>query len=842
MQCPRCQQENRAAQKFCGNCGTPLRLPSGDSQPSPSYANLQRSLTESWEQQAATSEVLKVLSRPTFDLRPVLGTLVENATRLCGADRGFIFRLDGGVYRLAAAQGGTPDFVDFVQNNPIHVGRDTIVGRTALEGRTIHIPDVLQDPEYRWTESQQRGRFRTLLGVPMLREGHPIGVIAIWREEVRPFSDKQIELVTTFADQAVIAVENVRLFNETKQALEQQTATSEILRVIASSPTDIQPVLDALAESANRLCRSVDSSIFLLDGGRLVLGARHGPSREVVGEFTLPIVRGTVGGRTVLERRTIHVLDLPAEADEFPEAAQNARIFGFRTMLSVPLIREDAARGVIQLRRSEVNPFTERQAELLKTFADQAVIAIENVRLFTELEARNHDLTRALDRETATSEILRVISSSPTDVQPVFDAIVRSASTLCHAPDAIISMAEGDVLRFTASVGTVAAAVWQSEIVQDGRLPLTRGSVSGRAFIDQCTVHVHDVRAVSDNEFPEGRALQRAYGGRGTTLAVPLLRGSVSLGVITLIKDEVSPFTDQQIALLKTFADQAAIAIENVRLFNETKEALERQTATAEILRIIANSPTDVQPILEAAVQNAARLCATSNVSLYQVEGSRMRKVAEHGSPLTALSVGETRPISRKSVSGRAILDATTIHLADHQSAEAVREYPDARRDTGIRTTIGVPLLREGVAIGVFTAYRTESRPFAEREIALLKTFADQAAIAIENVRLFKELQASNRDLSTALDTQTATSEILRVISGSPTDVQPVFDAIVRSALQLLGGHAAVLLHLVGGDVHVGASTSTHRGGDSALASRYPMRSKSLRARTRRSPESSSKA
>jgi GAF domain-containing protein len=700
--------------------------------------------------------------------------------------------------------------VDFVQNNPIHVGRDTIVGRTALEGRTIHIPDVLQDPEYRWTESQQRGRFRTLLGVPMLREGHPIGVIAIWREEVRPFSDKQIELVTTFADQAVIAVENVRLFNETKQALEQQTATSEILRVIASSPTDIQPVLDALAESANRLCRSVDSSIFLLDGGRLVLGARHGPSREVVGEFTLPIVRGTVGGRTVLERRTIHVLDLPAEADEFPEAAQNARIFGFRTMLSVPLIREDAARGVIQLRRSEVNPFTERQAELLKTFADQAVIAIENVRLFTELEARNHDLTRALDRETATSEILRVISSSPTDVQPVFDAIVRSASTLCHAPDAIISMAEGDVLRFTASVGTVAAAVWQSEIVQDGRLPLTRGSVSGRAFIDQCTVHVHDVRAVSDNEFPEGRALQRAYGGRGTTLAVPLLRGSVSLGVITLIKDEVSPFTDQQIALLKTFADQAAIAIENVRLFNETKEALERQTATAEILRIIANSPTDVQPILEAAVQNAARLCATSNVSLYQVEGSRMRKVAEHGSPLTALSVGETRPISRKSVSGRAILDATTIHLADHQSADAVREYPDARRDTGIRTTIGVPLLREGIAIGVFTAYRTESRPFAEREIALLKTFADQAAIAIENVRLFNETKE-------ALEQQIATSEILRVISSSRTEVQPVFDAIAQSARRLFEANYCAVARYDGNVLHLAAHAQIDAEGVEAM-------------------------
>jgi GAF domain-containing protein len=503
--------------------------------------------------------------------------------------------------------------------------------------------------------------------------------------------------------------------------------------------------------------------------------------------------------------------------------------------VGVPLLRGGVPIGAITAFRTEVRPFSEAQVALLQTFADQAVIAIENVRLFTELQEKNQALTQAhaqvseaLEQQTATSEILRVISSSPTDVQPVFTAMAASAARLCEARDATILRVDGDVLRLVAHEGSIAP---------DAVLPLTEGTIGRRVIREQRAIHVADMQAAETHDYPISSEFARNRGFR-TILSVPLLHGGQVIGLIAIRRAEVRPFTDRQVDLVRTFADQAVIAIENVRLFTELQqkndaltqaharvtESLEQQTATSEIQRVIASSPTDVQPVLEAVVQNASRLCGTSNVSLYRVEGSLMRKVAEHGLSLTSLSVGETRPIKRTTVSGRAILDGTTIHLPDHQSTDAAREYPDARRDTGIRTTIGAPLLREGVAIGVFTAYRTEPRPFTEREIALLQTFADQAAIAIENVRLFNELEARNLDLTEALDQQTATSEILRVISSSPTTIQAVFDTIANSAIRLFGACSAGVYQFDGELIDVVAMRGGSQDSAEYLRRRYPMR------------------
>ena len=372
-----------------------------------------RELTESLQQQTATADVLKVISRSAFDLQPVLETLVENATRLCGAEGGLIAREDGEVFRMVAEYGAPPAFSEYWRRNVIRPGRGSVTGRAALERRTVHIVDVLADPEYGLHEAQRVGGYRSSLCVPMLRRDDLIGLFVMWRTEVRAFTDKQIDLVETFADQAVIAIENVRLFNETKESLEQQTATAEILRVISSSPTDIQPVMDVVAESAARFCGATNAAIFRLDGETLRFVAGYGdtPTHMPIG-WSIKISSGLVAGRVVSERRTIQVEDLLA----LPEAETLARQHGdrtpSRTVLASPLLREGVAIGLIWMRRIEVRPFTEKQIALAKTFADQAVIAIENVRLFKELETRTQDLTRSVGELRALGEVGQAISST----------------------------------------------------------------------------------------------------------------------------------------------------------------------------------------------------------------------------------------------------------------------------------------------------------------------------------------------------------------------------------------------------------------------------------------------
>jgi GAF domain-containing protein/anti-sigma regulatory factor (Ser/Thr protein kinase) len=747
-----------------------------------------RELTESLEQQTATGAILRVISGSPTDIQPVLDAVAESATRLCEARDVSIALVDQHVLRVVASHG---PLARWWPDEGIPLSRGSVTGRAVVERQTIHIHDLASESELEYPEGkayQRQGGHRTNMAVPLVREGVAIGVIAVRREEVRPFTDRQIGLLETFADQAVIAIENVRLFQELAgrnrdltEALEQQTATGEILRVISSSPPNLAPVMDAVARNATRLARADHALIGEASEGRIRWLATSGCPLVSEGP---PISRQLPSGRAILDCQTTQVEDVTELTEDFPGVRRAYDEFGVRTILATPLVREGLAIGVLLVRRTTMRSFTGKEIELLRTFADQAVIAIENVRLFQELQARNRDLTEALEQQTATGEILRVISSSPTDVQPTFDAIAASATSLCEA-------LQGSVFRFDGTLIHLAAHYGHDPIHHEalrGTFPIRpgRGSMTARAILTRSVVHA-DVATDPKHEYD---ALTR--GGASRVLAVPMLRDGTPIGAITVSRDQGRPFSDSQLALLRTFADQAVIAIENVRLFQELEarnrdltESLEQQTATAEILGVISRSPTDLAPVLDAVARNASRLCGAANVSLYRVEGGLMHKVAEQGPPLTALGVGETRPITRTTISGRAIADRMTIHVPDYQSPDIAREYPDVRRDTGIRTTIGIPLLREGIAIGAFTAYRTESRPFSEREIALLQTFAAQAVIAIENVRLFTELEARNRELTESLEQQTATAEILRVISRSPTDVQPVFDAIAQSAVTL---------------------------------------------------------
>ena len=347
-------------------------------------------------------------------------------------------------------------------------GRGSTTARAILTRGVVHV-NIAKDPEYEQEDLVEVG-FRTALSVPMLREGNPIGAISVAHLEDRPFTGKQIALLQTFAAQAVIAIENVRLFQELEarnlevtESLDQQTATAEILRVIASSPTDLQPVMDAVAENAARVCGAPDSSIYRLEGERLRLVARRGSLRRatVIGD-TVPVRRDDLLGRPVGDRRTIHVEDIQAAEAEFPATISRMREAGSltRTLLATPLLREGTPLGVIVISRGpEVHPFSAKQIALFETFANQAVIAIENVRLFTELEARNRELTESLEQQTATSEILRVISSSPTDVQPVFDTIVQSAARLCGATHSNLVRFDGELLSLAATLGFTPADV-----------------------------------------------------------------------------------------------------------------------------------------------------------------------------------------------------------------------------------------------------------------------------------------------------------------------------------------------------------------------------------------------
>ncbi len=716
-----------------------------------------KELREALEHQTATAEVLGIISRTPTDVQPVLDAIVESAARVCGIDD-VILRLREGNVAVPRAHFGS------IPIHRVEISIDEPYFQWIREHGVLHIADIRKQDKLPLANFS--GSWRTVVYAPLRQYGEVIGYLTARRIETRPFTPAQIKLLETFAGQAVIALQNVRLFNELKESLDQQTATSEILGVIASSPTDIQPVLDTVSENALRVCGAEDAQVWRLDGNTLRLVAKYGslPSREVGSER--PLNRGSVIGRAVIDRQTVHVQDFAAAAAEFPSVRG---LIGQRgTALATPLLREGVPIGVIHIRRMEVRPFTDKQIKLLETFADQAVIAIENVRLFQELK-------ESLEQQTATSEILGVIASSPTEIQPVMDTIAENAARVCGADDAVIRLLEGNVLRLAAHHGYIPSVPLERS--------LDRGSISSRAVVDRQIIHIEDAASVPAAEFPQSEP-DRARVGVRTALAVPLMRESQPIGVILIRRVEVRPFSDKQIALLKTFAHQAVIAIENVRLFNELKESLDQQTATSEILGVIASSPTDIQPVLDTVSENALRVCGAEDAQVWRLDGNTLRLVANCGL-LPARPIGSERLVDHGSVTGRAVIERQTVHVQDFAAAAA--EFPSVRGLTGQRrTALATPLLREGIPIGAILIRRLEVRPFTDKQISLLKTFADQAVIAIENVRLFQEIQARTRELARSVGELKALGEVSQAVS-STLDLETVLTRIASHAVQLTG-------------------------------------------------------
>jgi GAF domain-containing protein len=591
---------------------------------------------------------------------------------------------------------------------------------------------------------------------------------------------------------------------------EHEAATSEILRLISSSPTDVQPVFEAIAAKAQDLCKAKTGTVFTFDGERIHIGAAHSLSAEAVHSLrqTIPMApsRGGATPRAILSRAIVYIPDIR----EDPEYGHHAlaKAVGYLSALAVPMMHDGKPIGAITVTGAEAGAFSQTQIELLKTFADQAVIAIENVRLFKELETRNRGLTESLDQQTATAEILSVISQSPIDVQPVFDTIVQSAVRLCAARFAAVFRFDGEMLH-------LGAHNFPPNVLEflQRQYPMRPGhaQASGRTILSRAVVQIPDLLA--DPEYQHEWAL---ISGWRSILGVPMLHEGAPIGAILINRAEPGPFPNTQIALLKTFADQAVIAIENVRLFTELQAknrdltaALEQQTATADILRVISSSPTDVQPVFETIAENAARLCVSRDAHVFVRHRDLLRQVSHHGS----IPITQTLPLVWGTANGRAVLEGRTVHVADMQVESS--EFPEGSeiaRRLGHRTVLIVPLMRDGAAVGAIAVRRTEVRLFTERQVALLQTFADQAVIAIENVRLFTELQEKNRALTQAhaqvaesLEQQTATSDILRIISSSLTNVQPVFETIARSATILCEADLSHLYRFDGDLIHFAA-------------------------------------
>jgi two-component system, NtrC family, sensor kinase len=704
--------------------------------------------------ETATAEVLQVINSSTGDLAPVFDAILEKAMRLCGAAFGAMGLFKDGKYSSVADRGLPAAYAQFRRQriSSMSPSNPSLVVFRGLHGESIiHSLDLKAEDPYEQGDPYRRaivdlGGARTSLAVVLKKDGDVLGGINLYRQEVQPFSDKQIALLQNFAAQAVIAMENARLLTETREALEQQTATAEVLQVINSSPGNLAPVFETLLERAMRLCEAGFGGLLTYDGAAFHHAAHLGHrafSDWVRKQGSVKPEPGTTMARIVNGENVIQVVD--TTDDEGYRTGSSVRravveIGGFHTLLSVALRKEQMLLGVIHIFRQEVRPFTDKQIALLQNFAAQAVIAIENARLLTETR-------EALEQQTATAEVLQVINSSPGDLAPVFEAILDKARTLCGAVFGGLFLCEEEHFRAVAVRGGTEA--WHERVrlgFRGSETPVSAPLLSGERF-----VHIVDAAEI---DHPMARAAVEAVGTR-SLLSVPLRKGDALFGMIVAARPEVRAFSDKEIALLQNFAAQAVIAMENARLLTETREALEQQTATAEVLQVINSSPGDLKPVFDAMLDKAIHLCDSAFGTLWTRDGESFHAVALHRVPAAFANLLANAPYRPEPGSHHERLMQGEPFVQTEDVALETRIGPVRQalvEQGGARSIIAVPLRKDGAVLGVISAYRQEVRPFSDKQIALLQNFAAQAVIAMENARLLNEIRQRQAELRVTFD------------------------------------------------------------------------------------------